>query len=79
MAGWRQITVRRQTITVPASSFAMADRRAEMEEITMKTAILACLTCIGLTQSLAAAEQPNVVVIFADDKDYTCDGQSRVA
>lgn len=36
----------------------------------MKTLYLTCFVCLGLTQSLTAAEKPNFVVIFTDDQGY---------
>ena len=36
----------------------------------MKSVFLICLLCIGLTQTVAAADKPNFVVIFADDLGY---------
>jgi len=47
----------------------------------MKTLYLICSICLGLAQSLMAAEKPNFVVMFADDLGYgdiSCYGPTGV-
>ncbi len=48
----------------------------------MKTLYVICSICLGLAQSLTAAEKPNFVVIFTDDQGYgdlSCFGGEHVS